>query len=197
MAKSYQRTLLIALLTLAPIFGACEQVDISGVTDSSTPMLAAKSKTVRLLERMSSDAGALVVTEWTTPGKSITLEAGKYKLVVPKEAVKTSTMFRMTVLTGPVIGVSLEAWDNQGNAITKFQVPLHLTLPYDGANPTLTQDPSRLLLANIKSAQDPTILEVINPSVNPVEQTITGCIKHFSVWSIALELSKELSPGID
>ena len=197
MAKSYQRTLLIALLTLAPMFGACEQVDISGITEPAATTVAAKPKVAKLLERVTANSGATVATDWTTAGKSITLTIGKYQLWVPKGAVQTPTTFQMTVLDGPVIGVSLKAWDNQGNPVTHFQVPLRLTLPYDEADLTLITDPTRLLLANIVSETDPTILEVVNPAVNQRDLTITGAITHFSVWSLALEMSKELSPGID
>lgn len=194
MAKTYQRTLLIGLLTLAPLFGACEQVDISGVTESEAPAqdAAAKPKTVKLLLRHAAASGRTVAVDWVTAGKTTTLKLGKYELFVPRGAVKKPTTFRMTVLSGPVIGVSLEAWDNQGNRVTEFNVPLRLTLPYDEAH-VYSVDDCKFLLANIVSETDHTILDVVNVGVNPEAQTITGNITHFSVWSLA----KELSPAID
>ena len=194
MAKSYQRSLLIGLITLAPLFGACEQADISGVTESevSAPEAAAKPKFVKLLLRQSAASGGAVAVDWVTAGKTTTLKVGKYELFVPRGAVQKPTTFRMTVLSGSVIGVSLEAWDNQGNRITEFRSPLRLTLPYDEAHIYNTND-CKLLLANIVSETDHTILDVVNVGVDTSAQTITGNITHFSIWSLA----KELSPGID
>lgn len=196
MAKSYQRTLLVGLLTLAPLFGACEQADISGVTDAAAPAVALKSKQVKVITRAWSALPGTVTSDWVTAGKATALKLGKYTLWVPKGAVQKPTMFRMTVLGGPVIGVALEAVDNKGEAVTHFQVPLRLTLPYDEAD-LILRNPSDLLLANIASEADQTILEVVNVNVNQKEQTITGNITHFSVWSLAIDSSKELSPGID
>ncbi len=197
MAKSYQRTLFIGLLTLAPLFGACEQVDISGVTEVPAPTLALKTKQAKIITRAWSSMPGTVMSDWVTAGKSTTLKIGKYELWIPKGAVKKPTTFRMTVLAGPVIGVSLEAIDNKGDAVTHFQVPLRLTLPYDEAASEDIQDPTKLMLANIASETNPTILEVVNAAVDWRHQTITGSISHFSVWSVAVQLSKELSPGID
>jgi hypothetical protein len=198
MAKSYQRTLLLGLIMLAPLYAGCERAaDIAGVTEAPAQTLTLKSRHNKVLKRTSVGTSGTVVSDWTNHGKPLTLEIGKYKLWVPKGAVKNPTIFRMTVLTGSVVGVSLEAFDNQGDPVTQFQTPLRLTLPYDEADEAEIDNPSHLLLANIVSESDPTILEIVNPAVNQKHKTITGSITHFSVWSLAIQLSKELSPGID
>lgn len=198
MAKSYQRTLLVGLLTLAPFFGACEQADISGVTEQPTASVAYKGgKQAKVLKRKASSPRTTVDSDVATHGKSVELRIGKFELWVPKGAVRTPTTFRMTVVEGDIVGVSLEAWDNQGNPVTQFQVPLRLTLPYDEIDPNEIRSLSDLRLANIVSATDETILELVHVSVDKKSQTITGNITHFSVWSLAIDLAKELSPGID
>lgn len=197
MAKSYQRTLLAGLLTLAPLFGACEQADINGVTETAPVTLAAKPKPAKVITRTWTTMSGTVVSDWITSGKETTLQLGKYQLHVPRGSVRKPTMFRMTVLGGSVIGVSLEAIDNKGDAVTQFDVPLRLTLPYDDATGSDIADPTRLVLANIVSESNTTILEIVSPSVDLGKQTITGTITHFSVWSLAVRLSKELSPAID
>lgn len=197
MAKSFKQPLLIALLALVPVFTACERAaDISGLTEG--PTVAAKpAKGVKVLTRQGVATGGTVYSEWISKGKSATLTIGKYQIFIPKGAVRKPTIFRMTVLTDSVIGVSLQAWDNSFQPVTQFQVPLRLTLPYDEASDTELQHPDRLLLANIVSNTDTSILELVAPSIDPVNRTITGNITHFSIWSLALSLSKELSPGID
>jgi hypothetical protein len=196
MAKSYQRTLLVGLLTLVPLIGACEQMDISGVTETAAPTAAFHSQQTKLLTRAWSSMPATVVSDWITAGKTARLKLGKYELWVPKGAVANPTIFRMTVLGGPLIGVSLEAFDNNGNRVTRFQVPLKLTLPYDEAR-FVVDNESSLLLANIASETDYSILEIVDPNVDNNAFTVTGSITHFSIWTLAIELSKELSPGID
>jgi hypothetical protein len=198
MAKSYQRSLLIGLITLAPLFGACEQADISGVTEQPTASVAYKGgKQAKVLKKKARSPKTTVDSDVATHGKGLELKIGKFELWVPKGAVRTPTTFRMTIVEGDLVGVSLEAWDNQGNPVTQFQVPLRLTLPYDEIDPNEIRNPSDLRLANIVSATDETILELVHVSVDKKSKTITGNIMHFSVWSVALELSKELSPGID
>jgi hypothetical protein len=125
------------------------------------------------------------------------LKIGKYELRVPKDAVSQNTLFRMKIIDGPVAGVSLEAWDSRGNPVTKFKHDLELTLPYEDIEDFEITDPSNLLVVNIAGVNDETILEVVNTRVDKKDQTVTGRIAHFSVWCIAIELSKELSPGID
>jgi hypothetical protein len=197
MAKSFKQPLLIGLLALVPFFTACERAtDISGVTEAAAPTVATKPRPAKVLTREGVNLGGVVYSEWITAGKSTTLTIGKYELVIPKGAVKKPTIFRMTVLTGSVIGVSLQAWDNSFEPVTQFQAPLRLTLPYDEAPETEVQHPDRLLLANIVSDTDTSILELVAPSIDPINKTITGNITHFSIWSLALSL-KELSPGID
>lgn len=197
MAKSFKQPLLIALLALTPFFTACERAaDISGITEAPT-VAARPSKGVRVLTRQGMTVGGTVYSEWITGGKATTLTIGKYSIFIPKGAVKKPTIFRMSVLTDSVIGVSLNAWDNNLQPVTQFRVPLRLTLPYDEAPDTELQHPDRLLIANIVSSTNTSILELVAPSVDPINQTITGNITHFSVWSLALSLTKELSPGID
>ena len=194
MAKSYKRTLLLSLLLLAPLYTGCEQMsDISGVTEreATAPAAAEKPKFVKVLMRYTPAQGGTVASDWVTSGKSTTLTFGKYELFIPKGAVRKPTFFRMTVLSGTVIGVSLEAWDNQLNKVSEFRVPLRLTIPYDEAH---IYDPNcKLVLANIVSESDLTVLDVEQASINPSNETVTGNITHFSLWSLA----KELSPGID
>ena len=198
MAKSFKQPLLIGLLALAPFFTACERAaEISGVTEAPVMTSSARPKPARVLKRQGTATSGTVYSEWISSGKSTTLTIGKYSLFIPKGAVKKPTLFRMQVLTGEVIGVSLHAWDNSWQPVTQFQVPLRLTLPYDEVSATDIDSTDRLLIANIVSDVDTSILEVVNPSVNPIEQTITGNITHFSIWSLAISLSKELSPGID
>ena len=193
MAKTYQRTLLIGLLTLAPLFGACEQVDISGVTEPSAPTLAAKPKGARVVTRVMHTTAGTVVSDWLTNGKDATLQIGKYKLYVPRGAVKKPTLFVMTVLDGDMIGVRLLAFDKDWNKVTEFRAPIQLTLPYDEADPLEVDDGNKLKIANVASEFDTTILELVNVSRDQQNQTITGYLLHFSVWSLA----KELSPAID
>jgi hypothetical protein len=198
MAKSFKQPLLIALLALAPFVGACERsADISGVTETPVQVAATKPKAARVLKRSTTPVSGVVYSEWISAGKTTTITVGKYSLFIPKGAVKKPTLFRMEVLTGDVVGVSLLAWDNSGQPVTQFQAPLRLTLPYDEIADADIQNPDRLLLANIVSDTDTSILEVVSPSVDPINETITGNITHFSIWSLAISLSKELSPGID
>jgi hypothetical protein len=199
MAKSFKQPLLIGLLALAPLFTACERsADISGVTELPVPTVAAaRQKTARVVTRQTVSTSGVVYSQWISGGKSTTLTIGKYELFVPKGAVKKPTLFRMQVLSGDVIGVSLNAWDNSFQPVTQFQAPLRLTLPYDDADFSQFENPSKLLLANIVSDTDTSILELVSPSIDPIHQTITGNITHFSIWSLAVSLSKELSPGID
>jgi hypothetical protein len=195
MAKSYKRTLLLSLLMIAPLYAGCEQVsDISSVTETEVPApaVAEKPKFVQVLMRQSPTTGGTVMSDWVTAGKATTLKFGKYELFIPKGAVKKPTFFRMTILTGSVIGVSLQAWDNQLEEITEFRTPLRLTLPYDEAH-IYNIENCKLVLANIVSENDLTVLDVEQAAIDPVSQTITGNITHFSLWSLA----KELSPGID
>jgi hypothetical protein len=198
MAKSFKQPLLIGLLALSPLFTACERAaDISGLTEAATPTVATKPRIARVVTRQTVATAGTVYSEWISGGKSTTLTIGKYELFVPKGAVKKPTLFRMQVLAGSVIGVSLQAWDNSWQPVTQFQAPLRLTLPYEEASAFDIQQPERLLLANIISDTDTSILEIVSPSINPIEQTITGNITHFSIWSLALSVTKELSPGID
>lgn len=193
MAKSYQRTLLIALITLAPLFGACEQVDISGVTEPAAQTVAAKPKTAVVLSRVVHTTSGTVVSDWVTNGKDATLQLGKYRLYIPRGAVRKPTLFVMTVLDGDMIGVRLQAFDKDWNKITDFGTPLVLTLPYDEADQAQIEDGGKLKIANVASEFDETILELVNVIRNESNQTITGNLPHFSVWSLA----KELSPAID
>jgi hypothetical protein len=198
MAKSFKQPLLIGLLALAPFFAACERsADISGVTETPVQTVASKPKPARVLTRSVTASSGTVYSEWISAGKTTTLTVGKYSLFIPKGAVKKPTLFRMQVLTGSVVGVSLQAWDNGWQPVTQFQAPLRLTLPYDEVDAGQIQNPDRLLIANIVSDTDTSILEVISPAIDPINQTITGSITHFSVWSLAISLTKELSPGID
>ena len=158
---------------------------------------ASRPKGIKVVKRVQDTPGGQLISDWVTAGKKTTLRIGKYELAIPKGAVQKPTMFRMTVLTGPVIGVSLEAVDNQGSPVTQFRVPLHLTLPYDEGDFTDLNNPGKLMLANIVSADDETILDLTNASADTVRKTVKGNITHFSIWSLARELSKELSPGID
>ena len=198
MAKSFKQSLLIGLIALAPFSTACERsADISGVTETPVFTAAARPKPARVLKRQGTATSGTVYSEWISSGKSTTISVGKYSLFIPKGAVKKPTLFRMQVLTGDVVGVSLLAWDNSWQPVTTFQVPLRLTLPYDEVSAADIGSTDRLLIANIVSDVDTSILEVVNPSINPTDQTITGNITHFSIWSLAISLSKELSPGID
>jgi hypothetical protein len=197
MAKSYQRTLLFGLLMLAPLFTACEQsTDISGVTELSAPAAptsAAKPKMAKIVSRVVHTTSGTAISDWMTNGKSATLQIGKYTLEIPRGAVKKPTLFVMTVLDGDMIGVSLRAFDKDFKPVTEFRVPLRLTLPYDEADQAEIGSGNKLKIANVTSEIDPTILELVNITRNAEDQTITGNLLHFSVWSLA----KELSPGID
>lgn len=194
MAKSYQRTLLIGLLTLAPVFGACEQADISGITEpAAAPAYVPPVRTATIVSRVVHNTSGTVVSDWLTNGKSATLQLGKYTLEIPRGAVKKPTLFVMTVLDGNMIGVRLLAFDRDMNPVTQFAMPLQLTLPYDEADQTEITSTNKLLIANVVSEIDTRILELVNPQVNRSALTITGNISHFSVWSLA----KELSPAID
>ncbi|HEX6066990.1 MAG TPA: hypothetical protein VFZ04_22295, partial [Longimicrobiales bacterium] len=192
-AKSYQRTLLVGLLTLAPLFGACEQADISGVTELPSIATAPKVKSAAIVSRVTHATSGTVLSDWLTNGKAATLQIGKYKLEIPRGAVKKPTIFVMTVLDGDMIGVRLLAFDKDWNRVTEFPVPLRLTLPYDEADQSDIGNPGKLLFANVASEIDTTILELLSTQLDRDNQTITGNLFHFSVWSLA----KELSPAID
>jgi hypothetical protein len=193
MAQSYKRSLLVALVALAPAFTACERVDsISGVTESPAPVVTtqAKPKYTQLIARSSSGTvPTQVAWEYISPKRKGRLQIGAYVLNIPRGAVKDPTWFRMVVVDNGFISVELDAWSKQGR-VTQFQLPLKLTVPYADASPEQVEDPAKLLLAH---TVDTEILEVIGATVDPLSRTVTGVIWHFSTWTLA----KEISMGID
>jgi hypothetical protein len=201
MAKSYQRMLFSALVALMPLFAACEQADdISSVTADpvqATATIAFKPGEVKVVARTNSSGGGYAISDFVGRKNTATLVVGKYKLHVPRNAVAKPTRFMMVVLDNDMIGVRLYAWDRFWQPVSTFRTPLALTLPYDEADESLIYTGAKLRIANVVSESDPTVLELIAGEVNRDNQTVTGRLSHFSVWTLALQFSKELSPGID
>jgi hypothetical protein len=199
MAKSYQRTLLAGLLSLAPLFGACDSSsDLRSVTEPDVvPTVAYSPKQVKVVTRVTNGTTGIAISDYVTNGKTAHLKIGKYELDVPRGAVHKPTRFMMIVLENEMIGVKLYAFDKDWKPVTRFQRPLQLTLPYDEADHSEIASASKLYIANVVSEQDATILEMVATSVDKDNQTVTGGLYHFSVWSLAVQFSKELSPGID
>lgn len=201
MAKPYQRTLLVALLSLAPVFAGCDSaVDLSGVPEpaAAIPTVAFHPKEVTVVTRVFPGTTGVAISDYVTKGKSATLTIGKYQLVVPRGAVQKPTRFAMVVLENDMIGVKLYAFDKDWNEVRQFEKPVQLTLPYDEADETLLRDKhNKLFIANVVSENDATILEMVSARVDESTKTVTGDLYHFSVWSLAIQLSKEFSPGID
>ncbi|HET9439219.1 MAG TPA: hypothetical protein VFO52_03565 [Longimicrobiales bacterium] len=194
MAKSYKRTLLTVLFALVPLFAGCDSArDISGVTEPVTPTVAAKPKLAKVLTRVINGTTGIAVSDYVTNGKTALLQVGKYQLFVPRGAVKKPTKFVMVVLDNEMIGVRLYAFDKDWQRVTQFHVPVRLTLPYDEADQTQVSGTGKLRIANVVSDTDNTILELVGVEVDTDNQTVTGSLSHFSVWSLA----KELSMGID
>ncbi|HEY0671442.1 MAG TPA: hypothetical protein VGD27_04195 [Longimicrobiales bacterium] len=198
MARSYQRMLFRALLVLTPIFTACERAaDINGITADPMPATVAfKSAEVRVVTRVVGGTTGYAISDYVTRNKTATLQVGKYQLYVPRGAVKKPTRFMMVVLDSAFIGVRLYAFDKEWKPVTHFHVPVELTLPYDEASADEIRA-GELRIANVVSETDPTILELVSAEVDADSQTVTGSLYHFSVWTLALQLTKELSPGID
>jgi hypothetical protein len=200
MAQSHKRSLLIALVALAPAFTACEQVDeISSVAETTRPAqpinaVNAKPKFATLVWRDStSSVPKRVAYVWVDgPKKAARLQIGKYALDIPRGAVSQPTVFRMQVVDDGFITAELDAyvWNNGWQQVHTFNQPLKLTLPYDEAASDIVADPTKLLIANTLNAE---ILELVNTSVDWRHLTVTGEITHFSMWALA----KEISMGID
>jgi hypothetical protein len=199
MAKSYQRTLLAGLLSLAPMFGGCDSASDSGsVTEPDVvPTVTYSPKQVKVVTRVVNGTTGVAISDFVTNGKTAHLQIGKYELNVPRGAVHKPTRFMMVVLENDMIGVKLYAFDKDWQPVTRFQRPVQLTLPYDEADHQQISTAGKLFIANVVSEQDATILEMVSTDVDKENQTVTGGLYHFSVWSLAIQLSKELSPGID
>lgn len=198
MAKSYQRTLLAAVLFLASAIGCEDAADFSSVAEPpalSVAPLAAKD--VRVVTRLLNRTGGIAVSDWVTNSETVTLEVGKYRLVVPRNAVRKPTRFVMIVLDNQMVGVKLFAYDQEWQPVTQFRRPVQLTLPYDEADLSARGPQDKLYIANVVSENDATILDVVAARADASSQTISGDLYHFSVWSLALQFTKEFSPAID
>lgn len=201
MAKSYQRLLCSALVVLTSLVSACEQADdISSVTADpvqATATIAFKPGEVKVVSRSMPGGGGYAVSDFVGRQNTATLEVGKYRLSVPRGAVRKPTRFMMVVLNNDMIGVRLYAWDRYWQPVRTFRTPLALTLPYDEADESQIVAGAKLRIANVVSETDPTVLELIAAEPDRTNRTVTGRLSHFSVWSLALQFTKELSPGID
>ncbi len=199
MAQLSQRKLFYALLALIPLFAACEQ---AGDINSSVPAepvnatIAFKPGDVRVVTRRVRGTGGVVMSDFVTGNKTATLAFGKYKLEVPRNAVRKPTRFVMVVLDNDMVGVRLYAFDRDWEPVRSFRAPLTLTLPYDEADAGQLQN-AVLRVANVASETDPTVLELVAANTDRKHGTVSAKLVHFSVWSLAVHLSKELSPGID
>lgn len=192
MIQSGKRTLLAALIVLAPMFTACEQVDQISSVEATDITVAAKKKFARVVHANVTasgwDAG------FATAGKSITLQVGQYKLVVPKGAVNKKTYFVMVVLPGTSVSVSLKAYDTSNFAeVSTFRRELFLTLPYSEIDAASIGNESSLRIGNVSEDGAESILEIVDTNVDNNAKTITGKITHFSLWAVA----KEIIVGID
>ncbi|HET9440525.1 MAG TPA: hypothetical protein VFO52_10155 [Longimicrobiales bacterium] len=199
MTKSYQRMLFCALLALTPLFSACERADdVSSVTvDPMQATIAFKPGEVRVVSRSTQGGGGYAVSDFVGRNNTATLEVGKYRLQVPRGAVKKPTRFMMVVLENDIIGVRLYAWDRDWQPVRTFSTPLALTLPYDEADEAEIVAGAKLRIANLVSESDPTVLELVAAEPDRINKTVTGRLSHFSVWSLVIQFTKELSPGID
>jgi hypothetical protein len=197
MFQSGKRTLLAALILLAPMFTACEQVDqISGI-DTTDVTVAAKRKFAKVVE------GNVTASGWdadfATQGKGVTLQVGQYKLVVPKGAVGKKTYFMMVVSPGTAVTVSLNAYDaGTWQEVKTFRRELLITLPYSEIDSSVIDNESKLLVANVSEDGSNSVLEIADTNVDNNAKTVTGKISHFSIWAIAREIfAKEIIVGID
>lgn len=199
MVYSAKRMLLGALLLSAPLFSACERIDtISSIETTDFAASPGRSKKAKLVVAAVTESGT--VQGMATHGRSLTLQIGQYVLEVPKGAVKEPTTFRMTVVPGDMVKVSLEAWDANDPSVEvkQFRQPLNLTLPYSAIAPEDRANPGLLLIGHISEDGRNQIEEVVNAVVDTNAQTITGQIFHFSIWAIVRELvAKEIIIGID
>ncbi|HEY0809140.1 MAG TPA: hypothetical protein VGD49_03220, partial [Longimicrobiales bacterium] len=123
-------------------------------------------------------------------GESGTLTIGDYSLSIPVGSVRKTTTFRMT-LTGNA--VELSAIENNGRPVTQFPSGLQLTMPY-GQFENIS-DPSALVLAYVvpNGSGAYQFVEAFDASPNSANQTVTGTIYHFSIYTLA----KEIIVGID
>jgi hypothetical protein len=192
MIQSGKRTLLAALILLAPLFTACEQVDQISSVEATDVTVAAKKKIAKVVHAnvtaSGSDAG------FATAGKGTTLKVGQYKLVVPKGAVNKKTYFVMTVLPGTSVSVSLNAYDASTFAeVSTFRKDLTLTLPYSEVDASAIDKEGWLRIGNVSEEDAEAVLEIVDTEVDKRAKTITGKISHFSLWAVA----KEIIVGID
>ena len=199
MAMSSQRTLFAALVSLASLLGCENTDDLRGVSE---PVWARVEPTpprqqVKLARRVAKSTTGVAISEFISNGESAHLQVGKYQLEVPRGAVRQPTRFVMMVLDNEMIGVTLYAYDQQRNPVRQFHRPLQLTVPYDDADADEIRAADRLYLANVAGQNDATILELAAVQIDPGRRTVTATLRHFSVWSLALEFSKEFSPAID
>lgn len=198
MANSYQRTLLAAVLSLASVIGCENAANFSSVAEPPALSVAALvPKDVKVVTRLFNGPGGIAVSDYVTKSQTATLEVGQYRLVVPRNAVRKPTRFVMIVLDNKMVGVKLFAYDQEWKPVTQFQRPVQLTLPYDEADLSARGPQDRLYIANVVSESDATILDVVAARADDRSQTVSGDLYHFSVWSLALQFTKEFSPAID
>lgn len=199
MAMSSQRTLFAALLSLASLLGCEDASHPRGVSEPVWARVEAAPprSNVKLARRVARTTTGVAISEFITNGERVHLQVGKYELIVPRGAVKQPTRFVMMVLDNDMIGVTLYAYDQERNPVSHFHRPLQLTLPYDDADADEIGAADQLYIANVAGQNDPGILELASVQIDRGNRTVTGTLRHFSVWSLALEFSKELSPAID
>ena len=190
MVKSYKRLMLSTLILIAPLMVACESADqISGVADiqASINGQGGAKRQVQLVTGSSVNSSA-TDAQLVLPGTGGVVSVGKFRLVVPRGAVQSATIFTMKASEGDLIKVSLTAKTVQGEPVTTFKKPLKLTMPYGNVSDEFLSAPGNWLIANISENGLNEILEVVNVSVNREEQTITGSITHFSDYALAKEI---------
>lgn len=199
MAQLSQRKLFCALLAFTLILGACEQASDINSSVPAEPVnatIAFRPGDVRVVTRRVRGTGGVVMSDYVARSSTATLKLGKYQLHVPRNAVNKPTRFVMVVLDNDMVGVQLYAYDRDWQPVRSFRAPLTLTLPYDEADTTQLQN-ATLRVANVASETDPTVLELVAANIDKNKGTVSAKLVHFSVWSLAAHLSKELSPGID
>lgn len=129
------------------------------------------------------------------------LSLAGHKLIVPSGAVSTSMCFTMETVAGSVVDVDLNAWqmedrddceveedgDEEGEGDEwkgtlwkgEFSVPVTLSLTY--ARVTNVVDPSRIVVAWLKSATE---VLPLSSSVDERTKTVRSELDHFSEYAL-------------
>ena len=182
------RSLYSVLVLFSIALSSCERVD--DINSVAEPPRYGLQGDYRLLDPSENPGTPVSSAVEVRSGESGTLTIGDYSLSIPVGSVRKTTTFRMT-LTGNA--VELSAIENNGRPVTQFPSGLQLTMPY-GQFENIS-DPSALVLAYVvpNGSGAYQFVEAFDASPNSANQTVTGTIYHFSIYTLA----KEIIVGID